>query len=619
MKLTNHTVLIMLAATLGAATSCTDRNDWNTVQEDSNAGAGQSLWQNIVSEPELSDFTQVLNRVNLSETLSASHFYTIWAPLNGTFNADSVLSCTDKAIQEQFVKNHIAEYNHPASGQLAERVKTLNQKSYDFVLQNGAYTYNDVPLATAADGTPLYNLPSSNGTLHMLQGKSEFLPNGFEALSMLDDISQIAGYLNQYNDTALDLTNSVAGPIVNGRQTYLDSVFTVRNTMTNRLRARIENEDSTYSILLPNDDAYTKYYNTAKQYYKYLADFQWQNVHESTTTSSYTTTKITSALIGGVDFNFLSDSITKRNIVDYLFYSNNNKYNTHLVLPEAPNYNDTVATTYYDKLTNGDEIFSPDHIVQKEKLSNGYVYVVDTLAFKPWETYNPEITIPGTANCRIINEQSKTNVRLSEEYINKDLVSFKEGVLPSLSFAWAKASDRGKPEMDFYLTGARSTTYNVYVVIPPANIDVRDSTTAVKPNILNFEYNGYYKNEKGSSVYGKISIENPNYDKDNPGVVEGSYNKTTGKYTNLKNIDFVNDTSKVDTIFLMQISLPYSYASLGYYPNIKITNSSSINVLKADILNSYTRDIRVCAIILRPLDYEEYLNPGEAEEPKAEE
>jgi len=619
MKLTNHTVLIMLAATLGAATSCTDRNDWNTVQEDSNASADQTLWQNIVGEPQLSDFTQVLNRVNLSETLGASHFYTIWAPLNGTFNADSVLSCTDKAIQEQFVKNHIAEYNHPATGQLAERIKTLNKKSYNFLLQNGSYTYNDVQLATAADGTPLYNLPSSNGTLHMLQGMSEFLPNGFESLSMLNDISQIAGYLNQYNDTTLDLNNSVAGPIVNGRQTYLDSVFTVRNTMTNRLRARIESEDSTYSILLPNDDAYTKYYNTAKQYYKYLADFQWQNVHEATTSSNYTTTKITSALIGGVDFSFLSDSIAKRAIVDNLFYSNNNKYNMHLIDPEKPNFNDTIVTTYGGKFTNGDEIFSPEHIVAKEKLSNGYAYVVDTLAFKPWETYNPEITIPGTANCRIINEQSKTNVRLSEEYINKDLVSFKEGVLPSLSFAWAKASDRGKPEMDFYLTGARSTTYNVYVVIPPANIDLRDSTTAVKPNILNFEYNGYYKNEKGSSVYGKISIENPKYDKDNPGVVEGSYNKTTGKYTNLKNIDFVNDTSKVDTIFLMQISLPYSYANLGYYPNIKITNSSSINVLKADILNSYTRDIRVCAIILRPLDYEEYLNPGEAEEQTAQE
>ena len=95
-----------MAAALTAAVSCTDYSDWNDVPGDANALAQNTLWQNLEQNPELSDFMQVLQRADMQSNLSASHFYTIWAPANGSFDLDSVLECTDDAVLKQFINKH---------------------------------------------------------------------------------------------------------------------------------------------------------------------------------------------------------------------------------------------------------------------------------------------------------------------------------------------------------------------------------------------------------------------------------------------------------------------------------------------------------------------------------
>lgn len=613
MRTTKYIGLMMMTAAFSTALSCSDYSDWNTVQSDTTPNTGkaaeQTLWENLIEQEQLSDFVSVLKKVDLSETFNATQFYTVWAPINGTFDLDSVMNCTDEDILAQFVNNHIAQYNHQALGSIDTKVKTLNHKAYEFKWEDGAYTFNGVGLAKTSDNMPLYNLPNKNGTLHMIDGSSLFLPNGLEALTMIDGIGTISDYIMQYNDTALDKENSVPGSIVGGMQTYLDSVFTISNTMTNQLRAKIESEDSTYTILYPTDKAYNDYYQTVKPLYKYLDGMKWQDVAGSQSTT-YTETDITSSLIG-VDFTFLSDSLAKRAVINNLFYSNNNRYNMHLAREDAENYNDTVVTTTRTKLSNGNELFNEEYIVHTEQLSNGTAYVVDTLAFKPWETHNEPITIYGTEKCRVINYASSSNVRLAEENTNTALVDIADGNL--VSYCWAQATDRGKPEVDFYLAGVQATTYNIYCVIPPANVDSRDTLTAVRPNILNFSYNGYYVDAAGKTQHTgnsrDLTFTNERYDGES--IVQGST-------TLLQATDFVNDTSKVDTLYLGQITFPYSYRGLGYYPNIKVTSSARINVLRPDILANYTRDIRICALLLRPLDYEEYLLEEKKKNPKDE-
>ena len=590
MKKNKYIRLLLLTPIFALAAGCSDYDDWNTVQEDSNPAAEQTLWENLNSQSQISDFMKVLKRAGLQETLSANRYYTVWAPLDGTFDVDSVLNCTDDAILAQFINNHIAEYNHLAKGNLYERVKTLNKKSYEFMMADGRYTYNAQPLVAN-----MYNLPSSNGTLHVINGESEFLPNGLEGLSMIEGIDSVAAYILQYNDTTLDTRSSVIGPVVNGKQTYLDSVFTTSNTLTTRLRARIESEDSTYSILLPTNEAYIKQYNTIKPFFKFYDGMKCQVYNE--TTDNFDSQTITASTLG-VDFSFLSDSLTRRMIVDNLFYSNNNKYNMHLVKADAENFNDTIVSTTRGWFSNGDEIFKEQYIVNKERLSNGFGYVVDTLAFKPWETYNPEIVIPGFYAERHVNDLTFSRVALDEEYVNTKLVNLEPG--QTLTFCWATSGERSKPEVDYTIDGVMATTYNIYAVIPPANVDLRDTINAVKPNILNFSYNGYYVDDNGKTQYTTTDLVFKNERYDGEAIVQGGTAK-------LQDTDFVNDTSKVDTMLLGRLTIPYCYAGTGYAPNIKVTSSARINVLRKAILDNYSRDIRICSILFVPLDLEAYL------------
>jgi hypothetical protein len=113
-------------------------------------------------------------------------------------------------------------------------------------------------------------------------------------------------------------------------------------------------------------------------------------------------------------------------------------------------------------------------------------------------------------------------------------------------------------------------------VIVPANISLADSAAETKPNQINVKLN--YCNEKGALA--DIDL---------------------GTYT--------NDTTKVDTLFIGQHTFPVCYAGLNnYYPNIKIT--SPFSVFNKTLMATYTRDLRIAAIILKPVEMEEYEKGG---------
>ena len=87
---------MMMTAALAAVVSCSDYSDWNTVPGDGGSPtANATLLKNLESHPELSDFMQVLRRADVAN-LNTTRFYTVWAPVNGSFNLDSVLECKDE-------------------------------------------------------------------------------------------------------------------------------------------------------------------------------------------------------------------------------------------------------------------------------------------------------------------------------------------------------------------------------------------------------------------------------------------------------------------------------------------------------------------------------------------
>ena len=133
MKLKNILGIVIVTAGMLAVTSCTDYDDYNKVPTDVNASAERTLWENISQNSSLSDFANIIKYVGFDDELQQSHFYTVWAPLNGTYDAQSLLNQDKETVLYRFVKSHIAEYNHNVSGGVDERIHALNDKSFSFI------------------------------------------------------------------------------------------------------------------------------------------------------------------------------------------------------------------------------------------------------------------------------------------------------------------------------------------------------------------------------------------------------------------------------------------------------------------------------------------------------
>jgi hypothetical protein len=66
---------------------------------------------------------------------------------------------------------------------------------------------------------------------------------------------------------------------------------------------------------------------------------------------------------------------------------------------------------------------------------------------------------------------------------------------------------------------------------------------------------------------------------------------------------FTHNTAKVDTVFIGQFDFEVSYSGLGISPSIHI--SSEILPFSLEDID-YSRDIRIAAIIMKPVELDEY-------------
>lgn len=550
----------MIVAAMFAATSCSDFSDYNEIPSTGNMSADKTLWENISQNENLSDFAALVKKAGFDAALSQSHFYTVWAPANGTFEAQALLAEDSTKLLKEFVKNHIAEYNHVISGAIDERIKVLNEKSYDFV-GDGAYTYDGLNITTL-------NQPSANGIMHILNGAAQFYPNIYEQATSATglDIDSVVKYFKHYEIQTLDTKNSVLGPTVNGKQTYIDSVMIVTNTAFNMLRAKVSQEDSSYTMLAPTNEAWVAQYNKVKKYYNYIGTTLAQDIDEATSTTSAPTSTVT------IDPAYQSDSMAVLRVVSDLFYNNNNYYNDWLKEEGKQPY-DTLNSTTYGYFTNPEEIMS--HTISKSKMSNGEFRIVDSLAFHPWEAWAPSMSInprrskvwTGATTTVLVNSDLFEEIGYKPKYDNER----------SLQYLWvAPLSGLGKPQLDVKLYDVLSTTYNIYLVLAPSEdfgVD-DDGNQFRKANNLNFELS--YCDAKGKLQTKKLNQK-----------VE-------------------NNPNKVDTVAVGTFTFPVAYYGLGdkIYPNLKIT--TSFGVFSKPMMAKYTRDFRIISILLKPAEMEEF-------------
>ena len=700
-----------MAAGLLAATSCTDFADYNEAPVDEIAQANQTLWENISQNPNLSDFKTLVERTGFNDQLTQARAYTVWAPKNGTFNMADYASLSDSLLLAQFVKNHIAEYTYRASGNVDKtRVHTLNNKSYVFT-GNGNYTFGSTEMDPTAS-----NIPGTNGMLHLINKPVAFYPNLYEYLGLAEglELDSIVGYIKKYETTYLDLENSEKGPMVNGVQTYVDSVMVTSNSLLsrNRLNAKLDNEDSTYTFIIPNNTAYKKMYDKVKDCYAFYSGVVVQDVEKlssagATTTAGDKTRNATTKTAPAINVNYYKDSLARRAIVRNLIFSHSNAYNEFLSTREAQ-AGDSLYSTTGSLLSNPGELIQNYMVGSPIEMSNGYGRIVDSVAFLPWETYCPERVYSPMRYLGKLFTGKTTNItshrpNLAEQLIGPGSTEFRYTLI-------SPSGERNKPDVFLKLPDLQSTKYNVYCVMLPSVCGAEYVTSrawtgdslisatssfvapdslfngtlkSTLPNAV-AQYNNFavivrtvegttptykvgYQTAAGAEVspidytvtvgssIARLSfrIEDQNiataiqkqgltisgenfrllgiqYDnaRTTPLNFDLSYCTAKGALTNyhfsakymssqakgdenpatldLNNTSFMADPNKIDTLYLGQVEIPVNYNGLGddYYPSLYV--SCPIAVFNATQMAQYSREFRIYAIIMRPVEKDQY-------------
>lgn len=221
------------------------------------------------------------------------------------------------------------------------------------------------------------------------------------------------------------------------------------------------------------------------------------------------------------------------------------------------------------------------YIERTQEVCNGTVGIIAQLPKESWLT---EMTI-GAENG--IENQMKLFPAAAELKL--------ETTKTSMKYAhFIPGGERYKPDILINLPKPFATTYDFYCVVVPENPSIVEDVTETRPNWLNFQMTFCDRNGKRATYsFSKAYADSLQTGGTLP-AVPTTVNKTTA---------FTNDTSKIETIYIGRFTFPVAYAGSTISPTLRIT--SPISVVLTQELNTYTRDVRLAAIIMRPVELNE--------------
>ena len=587
-------------------TSCSDYSDYNSVPSAGDQpSADKTLWENISSDPQLSKFAALAQQCKFSEALNSPRFFTLWAPVDGSISSEvynRLLASDSATIVKQFMQQHITEYNYPVSGALdSTTIVSLNAKHHPFTQASfDGYSYDSV------------NIPSSNGVMHKINGLSEFYNNLYENIDDLEGCDEIKKYMQKYDEYYLDVNASVIGPLRDGKQTYLDSVLKKRNNVIREImRADLEDEDSTFCMLIPNDKAWKGAYAAINPCYNYIRKMDYMDLAKKTIVASSLKAADAKADKASETDVLLQDSLTCRNIVNNLVFSNSYPYNHPLFGKGSFAPGDSAYTTSRRYLTNMQEVLNHTTIVSE--MSNGITRTVDSLTFSPKETYNP--VIEWSPNVRDYDDMIYTMkvTKLTSHNLPLDSLAgrdslfskvppmLRQWILPKTSrfFSYVAVDSAnidgttGKPEFNFALKNVRSSTYHIYVVTVPAQVE--EPMKDVKPYYLRFYLS--WTDADNKQQYTVL-----------PQGAKTSSEMTTDNGESTATVTYLGDPGRLNVFDLGEFTFPACYYGLDAYPSLMMmhtkTYTSSANRRK------YDQQMRVAGVYLVPKEYNDlWANP----------
>jgi uncharacterized surface protein with fasciclin (FAS1) repeats len=425
------TIFIPAGALL--ATACTDDAYERHYQADPALVAENNLWETIESLPGLSRFAGLLKECGYDQMLSQTQAYTIFAPDNSALDA---LDFTGVDVRTELIENHISRFILPASGDSALAISMLNGKRINLDRISDRYYFGSAPFAF-----PTQSVIASNGIIHVLDNYETFFPNTWEYLSKGVELDSIKNYLYAFDEIIFLPESSVPGNIVDGQQTYLDSVFFNYNPLLSRL-GYINREDSAYVMLVPDNTAWTEAYDRIKEYYVYYNK---------------------SARVA----DSLQQINTSYALVQDLIFNTNTQ--------ESPQ--DSLISTSRHTFYNPQYLFEGTRPVTT---SNGTVYITSRLKFKPWESWHKPIQVEAERTYGRENTLSTPSVQRVADGSN--------AVSGGRYLRLDPTTSSGNPTVTFDIPNTLSSHYDIYCVFVSKKI-ANPAVTGLKPCKIYFNLN----------------------------------------------------------------------------------------------------------------------------------
>ena len=266
--------------------------------------ATESLWSLLSSNPELSNFASIVEKTpafkdekhkiegyTFKDILNGNQVLTLFAPDNTAFTKADVEEYEELLLVSPYdaflrlIGNHLARNRYVASGMnpqgKAERLIFLNNKKGTF--DREAKTIKDIPLTKS-------NLSATNGVMHIVSAQIPFAYNIYEYIRANKGYTHLNDWINRH-DTLYFNSNlsAVAGTDPEtGEPIYVDSVYTRFNSLYyysyqpnaiewamphKGLNANIEQEDSTWAMVLPTDAAWEEAAEQMRPWYNYADNY----------------------------------------------------------------------------------------------------------------------------------------------------------------------------------------------------------------------------------------------------------------------------------------------------------------------------------------------------------
>jgi len=432
--------VLLLAVLLAAA--CTD-DAWDQhYQANPEIVSSQNLWQTIDSIPELSSFASVLKKYGYDKFLSQTQAFTVFAPDN---DAMALLDTTNMDVEKELIKNHIARFILPASGSSSNIIATLNGKRIVLQYNDGKYYYGNAIFASS-----ISSLVASNGIVHVLNSYEQFFPNIWEYIGKTAGLDSIRKYLYSFDELIFNEEASVPGSIVNGQQTYLDSVMINYNMLLSKL-GNINSEDSSYTMIVPDNAAWTEAYNRIKDYFVY-----------------YDSDKRVADSLQRINTSYA--------LVQDLIYSNKTQKSTK----------DSITST------SDHTFYNPQTLLDGTKIttSNGAAYITSLLKIDALDSWHVQLKTEAERTVGRVNTLSTTYTLRSPAGVSNISAGRYLKLEPTTS--------SGNPTVTFDIHDNLSNFYDVYCVFVGQKL-VNANATGVKDTCKVY-FNLNYMEQDGSTV-----------------------------------------------------------------------------------------------------------------------